>query len=107
MLSSSRQVVTLFHLHIFLRLTRALCRSLVVEGSVVRSFCQTVVVVCSLLLQEKKGARVKDFAVAPFRKRLEIDPSGRLPMAMSWKVGLHAQSEDKRIFVCAEPSPFS
>ena len=53
-LSSSRHLVTPIDLHTFLRLTRALCRSLVVEGSVVRSwfFCQTVVLVCPLLLQE-------------------------------------------------------
>ena len=35
-LSSSRHIVTPFDLHTFLRLTWALCRSLVVEGSVVR-----------------------------------------------------------------------
>ena len=34
---SSRQLVTPFDLHTFLRWTRALCRSMMVEGSVVRS----------------------------------------------------------------------
>ena len=51
------------------------------------------------------------------RKRPEIDPSGRLRMAiivanegpslrtiLLWKVGLHGLSEDQRVFVCAEPS---
>ena len=37
---------------------------------------------CPLLLQEEQEARVKGFAVARFRKRPEIDPSGRLRMAM-------------------------
>ena len=46
------------------------------------SFCQTVVLECPLLLQEEQEARVKGFAVARFRKRPEIDPSGRLRMAM-------------------------
>ena len=43
-----------FDLHTILRLTRALCRSLVVEGSVVCSwfFCQTVALVFPLMLQE-------------------------------------------------------
>ena len=45
-------------------------------------FCQTVVLVCLLLLPEEQEARVKRFAVAHFRKRPEIDPSGRLRMAM-------------------------
>ena len=62
----------------------------------------------------QQEARVKEFAVARFRKRPKIDPSGRLRMAMSegpslrtfllWKVGLHVQSEDKLVFVCAESS---
>ena len=41
-------------------------------------FCQTVVLVCPLLLQEEQEARVKGFAVARFRKRPEIDPGGHL-----------------------------
>ena len=45
-------------------------------------FCQTVVLVCPLLLQEEQEAQVKGFAVARFRTRPEIDPSGRLRMAM-------------------------
>ena len=45
-------------------------------------FCQTGVLVCLLQLQEKQEALVKEFAVARFRKRPEIDPSGRLRMAM-------------------------
>ena len=36
-------------------------------------FCQTVVLVCPLLLQEEQKARVKGFAVARFRKRPKID----------------------------------
>ena len=64
-----------FDLHTFLRLTRALsfaggwrkCGTLLI-------FCQTVVLVCPLLLQEKQEARVKWFAVAHFRKRPEVDP---------------------------------
>ena len=44
-------------------------------------FCQTVVLVCPLLLQEEQEARIKGFAVARFRKRPEIDPSGTLRMA--------------------------
>ena len=35
-------------------------------------FCQTVVVMCPLLLQGKQEAGVKEFAVACFRKRPEI-----------------------------------
>ena len=34
-----------------------------------------------------------------------VEPSLRTPLL--WKVGLHVQSEDQRVFVCAKPSLFS
>ena len=74
-----------FDLHTFFRLTRALCRSRVVEGSrcgTLLIFCQSVVLVCPLLLHEEQEARIKGFAVARFRKRPEINPSSTLCMAM-------------------------
>ena len=73
---------------------------------------------CPLLLGEEQEARVKGFAMARFRKRPEIDPSGTLRMAnvateepslctsLLWKVGLHVQYEDQRVFVCAKPTLF-
>ena len=45
------------------------------------SNCSTYLPVAAPI-QKKQEARVKGFAVERFRKRPEIDPSGRLRMAM-------------------------
>ena len=92
-----------FDLQTFLRLTRAqaLCWSLVRSWF----FCQTVVLVCPLLLQEKQEARVKELAVTRFRKsNPEVDPH-LAGWELLCKFNLKVTKEERNLLI--QPLKFS
>ena len=106
-----------FDLHAFLRLTRALCRSLLVEGSVVRSWflwnCSTRVPVDAPGITGSPSKRICHGTLSQKSWNWSIWqtahgwPLPSLRTSLLWKVGMCVQSEDQRVFVCAKSSRFS
>ena len=106
-----------FDLHTLLRLTRALPRSLVVEGSVVRSWflsnCSTCVPVFAPGITGSPSKRICCGTVSQKTRIWYMwqaahgyvaSEGPRLGTSALWKVSLHDLSEDQRVFVCVKPS---
>ena len=102
----------------FLRLTRALCRSLVVEGSAARSWflssCSSRVSLAAPgIARVKKNlpwhafAKDRNWPIWQAANGDVADEGPSLRTCLLWKVGVHVQSEDQCVFVCGEPPLFS